>query len=124
MKRKRIGKSGLNSKGITNMVTQDLLPVVGGYVVGDMLISKLGTNLPVAPRWIKLAGGAILGVTQKGMLSRVGLGLAASGAIELVSDAIKGPGVGLLNPGQSPYYLAGPDDGDGYEPAPKNMKWA
>lgn len=114
MKRKRIGK--FSQKNLTDMVTQDLLPVTAGYVGGNMLIAQFGDRLPVPGRWLKLGLGAVLGVTQRGILSRVGLGLAAAGAVELVSDAVNGPGMGLLPPGQPSYFLNGvPGEGAAIE---------
>lgn len=124
MKRKNIGK--ISQKGVTQMITADLLPVVAGYVGGNMLVNQFANNLPIPGRWVKLGVGAILGVTQKGMLSRVGLGLATAGAVELVGDAINAPGMGLLPPGQPSYFLNGvPEAGEGVAiETPLNVKVA
>ena len=110
MKRKRI--AGFNSKGVQSMVTNDLLPVAGGYLLGNLLVDKILEK--VSPenakyaRWVKIAGGAFLGVSQKGMLAKAGLGLATSGVVELVGDSIAG--VGLLPAGRPSYYISGPGE--------------
>ncbi len=110
MKRRSI--SGVSSKGIQNMVTQDLLPVAGGYVVGNMIVDKILEQVSPAnakyARWVKIGLGAFLGVSQKGMLSKVGLGVATAGVVEFAADAISG-GIGLLPAGRPAYYVAGTD---------------
>lgn len=108
MKKRRI--SGLNTKGIMNTVTNDLLPVAGGFVLANLLIDKFGDKLPFPARYLKLGAGIFLAGTQKGMLRGAGLGVAAAGAVEIVTDAISG--VGLLPPGGRSYYIAGTDESE------------
>lgn len=110
MKRRTI--TGVSQKGFQSMVTNDLLPVAAGYLGGNMVVDKLLEKVSptAAPygRWVKIALGAFLGVSQKGFTSRLGLGLATAGVTELVGDAING-NIGLLPAGRPSYFVSGLD---------------
>jgi len=84
-------------------------------LVGKYLPSILGKVSPSAVQYSNYAAiglGAVLGVTQKGMLATAGLGLAAGGALNVVGDLLDGQpaganGLGLLPPGQASSWIAG-----------------
>lgn len=113
-RRRRRGaiRGAFSQKGLTNMVTQDLVPVTAGYVLGQFLPGLLAKISPAAAKYshyISLGAGAVLGVTQKGAISRAGLGLAANGAVKLIGDLTDGMngGMGLLPPSSPSYRIAG-----------------
>jgi len=109
MKRRRI--SGVSSKGLQNTLVNDVLPVAGGYVLGNMVLDKVlekaSPDMAKYGRWLKLGLGAFLASTQKGMVSRAGLGLAVAGVAEVAADSVSG--VNLLAPGRSSYFMSGQD---------------
>jgi hypothetical protein len=111
-RRRRI--RGVDSASLSSMVTNDLLPTAGGYLAGTYLPDILGKASPKAAPYANYAAigiGAFLGISQKGMLSRVGLGLATSGTVGVVQDLMDGQsgtkGLGLLEYGQPSYRIAG-----------------
>ncbi len=120
-RRRRI--RGVDSASLSSMVTNDLLPTAGGYLAGTYLPGLLGKASPKAAPYANYAAigiGAFLGISQKGMLSRVGLGLATSGTVGVVQDLMDGQGggtkgLGLLEYGQPAYRIAG--YGAGTQPA-------
>jgi hypothetical protein len=118
-RRRRI--RGVDSASLSSMVTNDLLPTAGGYLAGTYLPGILGKASPKAAPYANYAAigiGAFLGISQKGMLSRVGLGLATSGTVGVVQDLMDGQGgtkgLGLLEYGQPSYRIAG------YSPSNQN----
>ncbi len=110
MKRRRI--SGINKKGIGKMLTEDLLPITAGYVAGNFLPTLVLKNNPQYANYLALGLGAVLG-TQKGMLAKLGLGMAVKGASGVVADLMDGSGVsgmGLLPPGVPSVRISGYGD--------------
>jgi hypothetical protein len=111
MKRRKI--SGISKKGIGQMVTQDLLPVTAGYVAGNFLPGLILKNSPQYANYLALGLGALLGASQKGMLAKVGLGMAVKGAAGVVTDLMDGSnvnGLGLLPPGVPSVRISGYGD--------------
>lgn len=111
MKKRRI--SGVKGSSIQKMVTDDLLPVAGGYIgatVVDTLLGKIAPKATQYSQWAKLGLGAVLGVTQKGMLSKVGLGIAVAGVTDIAGDILKKDTVGLFPAGRPSYLVAGVAD--------------
>lgn len=105
MKRRRI--SGASTKGLMNVLTNQILPVGAGYYLGNMLVDKFGDKLPVPGRYLKIGLGLFGALKGKGMVQAAAVGVAAAGVVELASDAISGPGVGLYPPGTPMYRIAG-----------------
>lgn len=105
-RRKRI--SGLKDIGGAAM---SLLPIVGGLALAKVLdktaIGGKYQNI------VKLAGGLVLATSMKGAFSQVGIGLALSGAQDIVNPALASAGIGLLEPGVPARYIAGLDDAPG-----------
>jgi len=112
MKRRRI--SGINQKGIGKMVTEDLLPITAGFVAGNFLPGLVLKNSPQYGNYLALGLGALLGASQKGMLAKVGLGMAVKGASGVVADLMDGSGsvqgLGLLPPGVPSVRISGYGD--------------
>ena len=111
MKRRRI--SGINKKGIGKMLTEDLLPITAGFVAGNFLPTLVLKNNPQYANYLALGLGAVLG-TQKGMLAKLGLGMAVKGASGVVADLMDGSGgvqgLGLLPPGVPSVRISGYGD--------------
>lgn len=110
MKRRRI--SGISKKGISKLVTEDLLPVTAGYVAGKYIPGLILKNQPQYENYLALAAGALLGATQKGMVAKLGLGMAVKGAAGVVGDLMDGSvnGLGLLPPGVPSVRISGYGD--------------
>ena len=106
--KKRSKMRGFNAGGVVGVITQQALPAAIGYVAADLLtknLSFLSTN-PTMGNLVKVAGGAFL-ATQGGMLSGVGVGMAANGVVSFAKPVFNLNGVGLLPPGVPSRYLAG-----------------
>lgn len=95
------------------MVTEDLLPITAGYVAGNFLPGLVLKNNPQYANYLALGLGAVLG-TQKGMLAKLGLGMAVKGASGVVADLMDGSGgvqgLGLLPPGVPSVRISGYGD--------------
>ena len=90
---------GFNAGGVVGVITQQALPAAIGYVAADLLtknLSFLSTN-PTMGNLVKVAGGAFL-ATQGGMLSGVGVGIAANGVVAFAKPVFNLNGMGLLPP--------------------------
>ena len=99
---------GFNAGGVVGVLTQQALPAAIGFVAADLLtknLAFLSTN-PTMGNLVKVAGGAFL-ATQSGMLSGVGVGIAANGVVAFAKPVFNLNGVGLLPPGVPSRYLAG-----------------
>lgn len=120
-RRRRI--SGLNTKGLMATAQNDILPIAGGYFAADFISTKV-TNATYVKykRWVHLLGGAIIAGTQKGIVQKLGIGIAANGVVETVSDAMAGRGLGLLPPGQPMYRLSGLEGGAPGVPATRTAQ--
>ena len=95
------------------MVTEDLLPITAGFVAGNFLPGLVLKNSPQYGNYLALGLGALLGASQKGMLAKVGLGMAVKGASGVVADLMDGSGVsgmGLLPPGVPSVRISGYGD--------------
>jgi hypothetical protein len=109
MKRKRIG--AMSASGIQGAVTQ-ALPIAGGYLVGEILTKQLTflQNNPLMGNIVKLAAGAFLASSGKGLVSGMGIGLAANGAVGAVLPSLQKGGIArLLPPGVPSAIVAGVD---------------
>lgn len=108
MKRKsRVG--ALNMGSIQDVAVNDVLPATVGFIGAALLsknISFLTTN-PQMANIVKLGGGIVLASMGGGMLTRMGIGVAANGAYNLIAPQINLPAIQLLPPGQRSMYLAG-----------------
>lgn len=107
---KKKGKMrGINAGGVVNILTQQALPAAIGFVAADLItknLSFLSTN-PTMANLVKVAGGAFLASQGGGMLSGVGVGIAANGVVAFAKPVFNLNGVGLLPPGIPSRYLAG-----------------
>jgi hypothetical protein len=127
-RRRRI--RGLDSDSLSSMVTNDLLPTAGGYLAATYLPGIIAKAMPKSEKaanyanYAALGIGAFLGISQKGMLAKVGLGMATAGTVGVVQDLMDGKdnngggtkGLGLLEYGQPAYRIAGYGPG-GQSPA-------
>lgn len=118
-RRRRI--RGLDTDSLSSMVTNDLLPTAGGYLAATYLPGIIAKAMPKSEKaanyanYAALGIGAFLGISQKGMLAKVGLGLATAGTVGVVQDLMDGKddngggtkGLGLLEYGQPSYRIAG-----------------
>lgn len=94
-RRRRI--SGVSTKGVQSVLMNDVLPIAGGYFGVDFLVNQVAKSSPDSAlvkyaRWGKIIGGALLASSQKGIGASLGIGIAANGVVELVSDAMNGVG--------------------------------
>jgi len=103
--------NGRGFSGIQNVLVDQVLPIAGGMLIGNILSKQLTflSNNPTTGNMVKLAGGVLL-ATQGGFMSGLGVGLAANGAAGFVAPALEAAGLGLLPPGVPSYQVNGLQD--------------
>lgn len=109
-KRRRTSRiRGLNAGDAGAFLTQSVLPGVAGAIAANYL-PKLGIPAQYQ-NYAALGLGLLLNVaTNNPMLNAAGAGMAVVGGAAVVSDLMDGQnGLGLLMPGQSARYIAGPE---------------
>lgn len=113
-KRRRIGARKGDVMGqLSNTVMNDVAPAAVGYVAGEILDKQLTffTKKPTVANAIKLGGGLALAIWgPPGFVSRMGVGLAANGAVDLVRPALEKhdiAGISLMPPGNRNYLVSG-----------------
>lgn len=107
MKRKRIG--AVSAKGIQGAV-MEALPIAGGFIVGNILSKQLTflSNNPTTGALVKVVAGAVLASSGKGIVSNMGIGIAANGVADVALPALQRGGIArLLPPGVPSALVAG-----------------
>lgn len=106
MKRRR----KISGFGDAGSVAMGILPVVGGYLLGNIIEKQFlaGSSYGTIA---KLGGGVLLASMTKGTIAQLGIGIAINGAAELGEAMLSKTGLGLLPPGAPARYLAGFADG-------------
>lgn len=108
MARKRIG--AFKTSAIQNTLMDDVVPAAVGYIVGEVLTKQLNflSSNPTVGNVVKLAGGVVLASQGGGLLTRMGVGLAANGAVGFVIPALRNAGIARLLPADvSSFAVAG-----------------
>jgi hypothetical protein len=113
MKRKKSRVGALNMNSIQSVAVNDVLPATVGFVAGALISKNISflTNNPEMSNLVKLGGGIVLASMGNGLITRMGVGLAANGAYNLIAKQINLPQIQLLPPGQRSMYLAGNSSG-------------
>ena len=93
--------------GIGKTLTE-MLPIVGGYVIGQIATKQLTflSSNPGMGNIVKLGAGLFLS-GNKGFIGGLAKGVALNGAAGLVMPVVEGAGLGLLPPGVPARYIAG-----------------
>lgn len=98
---------------LQDSVINDVAPAAVGYVAGEVLDKQLTlfTNKPGVANAIKIGGGlALMAFGPSGFVGRMGVGLAANGAVGLAMPVLEKTGIASINlmpPGQRSYLVSG-----------------
>lgn len=90
---------GISANGIQGALMATL-PIAGGYIAGEILtkqLTMLASNQNMG-NIIKLGAGVVLASSGKGMVSQLGIGLAANGATGFIAPALRNAGIARLLP--------------------------
>lgn len=104
-------KSRMNGLGdIGGILTEVVLPITGGILAGKVLSKQL-TFLNANPNTgnlVLLGAGLFAASSMKGLVGKLGAGLAVAGAAGFIEPALKSAGIArLLPPGIPSAYIAG-----------------
>lgn len=117
----QIGKMAKKGKRISGIgdagsIAMNLLPIVGGYLLGNVVEKQFLSGTSYA-NIAKLAGGVIIASMTKGTIAQLGVGMALNGAVDIAQPALESAGLGLLPPGAPARYMAGfyPDQGKTFD---------
>lgn len=118
-------KRGVNgfSNGLQSVAMNDVLPATVGYLAGEVLDKQLTmfAGNSTTGNIIKLAGGIFLAAQGGSLITRMGIGLAANGAVGFALPALQKAniaGVNLLPPGSYAAKLSGFDAPNASNPIP------
>jgi len=121
--KKRRGVNGFSTNGLQSVAMNDVLPATIGYLAGEVLDKQLTlfAGNSNTGNIIKLAGGIFLAAQGGGLLTRMGIGLAANGAVGFGLPMLQKAniaGVNLLPPGSYAAKLSGFDAPNASNPIP------
>jgi len=121
--KKRKGVNGFSTNGLQSVAMNDVLPATVGYLAGEVLDKQLTmfAGNSTTGNIIKLAGGIFLAAQGGGLVTRMGIGLAANGAVGFALPALQKAniaGVNLLPPGSFAAKLSGFDANTSYGETP------
>jgi len=108
-RRKKI--SGLSD--VTGIAT-GLLPIFGGFLLANIVEKQLLAGTTYG-NIVKLGGGLVIASMTTGMVSKLGMGMALNGAVDLAQPSLESAGLGLLPPGMPARYVAGITDGQTFD---------
>lgn len=87
-------------------IASDLLPILGGYLLGNVVEKQFLSGTSYG-NIVKLGGGLLLASMSKGFVAKLGAGMALNGAVDITQPALESTGLGLLPPGVPARYVAG-----------------